>query len=92
MELTIRLLQNHVLIQEDEAEVSKGGIIIPAQAKEKPLRGIIVSVGPGYKDEPMEVKIGDKVLYGQFAGTPIFIDGIEYLLLRETNILALLTP
>jgi chaperonin GroES len=66
------------------------GIIIPDTAKEKPMRGEVVAVGPGKKDEPMSVKVGDQVLYGKYSGTEIAIDGIDYLIMRENDIYAII--
>ena len=76
-----------------EEEVTKGGIIVPDTVKEKPQRGEIIAVGPGRLDEQgkyitMEVKKGDKVLYARYAGTEVKIDDDEYLILRESDILA----
>ena len=65
-------------------------MIIPDTAKEKPQRGSIVAVGSGKKDEPVTVKVGDKVLYGKYAGTELNIDGTDYLIMRESDILAIL--
>jgi chaperonin GroES len=77
----------------DEEEVTKGGIILPDTAKEKPQRGKVVAVGPGRLDDegkrvPIEVKTGDKVLYDKYAGTEVKLDDEEYLILRESNIVA----
>ena len=66
------------------------GIIIPDTAKEKPMRGEVVAVGPGKKDEPMTVKVGDQVLYGKYSGTEIAIDGVDYLIMRENDIYAII--
>jgi len=79
-----------------EEEVTKGGIILPDTAKEKPQRGEIVAVGPGRLDDegkrvPMEVKKGDKVLYEKYAGTEVKLDDEEYLILRESSIVAKLS-
>ena len=80
-------------IQEDER--TKGGIIIPDTAKEKPQQGEIVAVGPGRyeKDKrvPMDVKVGDKVLYGKYSGTEVTVDGEQLLILRESDVLAVLS-
>lgn len=89
--LTIKPLGDRVLVQPAPAEtMTKGGIIIPDTAKEKPQKGIIVAAGPGKKDEPVTVKVGDSVLYGKYAGTEITIDGAEYLIMRESDIFAIL--
>ena len=79
---------DRVLVEPAAAEEkTAGGIIIPDTAKEKPQKGHIVAVGPGKKkDEPMTVKVGDKVLYGKYAGTEINIDGKEYLIMRQDDI------
>jgi chaperonin GroES len=66
------------------------GIIIPDTAKEKPMRGEVIAVGPGKKDEPMTVKVGDQVLYGKYSGTEIAIDGVDYLIMRENDIYAII--
>ena len=71
-------------------ETTKGGIIIPDTAKEKPQRGVVLAVGPGKKDEPTSVKVGETVLYGKYSGTEINIEGEEYLIMRESDILAVI--
>jgi len=68
-----------------------GGIIIPDTAKEKPQKGVIVAAGPGKKDEPMTVKVGDSVLYGKYSGTEIAIDGNNYLMMKEADIYAIIS-
>jgi len=65
------------------------GLIIPDTAKEKPQKGTVVAVGTGKKDEPMTVKVGDTVLYGKYAGTEVSVDGHEYLIMRESDIFAI---
>ena len=79
---------DRVLVEPAAAEEkTTGGIIIPDTAKEKPQKGSIIAVGPGKKkDEPMTVKVGDKVLYGKYAGTEITIEGKEYLIMRQDDI------
>jgi chaperonin GroES len=79
---------DRVLVEPAAAEEkTSGGIIIPDTAKEKPQKGTIVAVGPGKKkDEPITVKVGDKVLYGKYAGTEITIDGTDYLIMRQDDI------
>jgi chaperonin GroES len=67
-------------------EKTKSGIIIPDTAKEKPQRGEIIAVGEALKDEPMELKVGDKVLYGKYAGTEVSIDGTDYLIMKASDI------
>ena len=89
--LNIKPLADRVLIEPAEAEEkTAGGIIIPDTAKEKPQKGTIVAVGPGKKDEPMTVKVGDNVLYGKYAGTEINIKGVEYMIMRESDVVAII--
>lgn len=84
-------LAGKVLIQPKAAEEkTASGIIIPDSAKEKPLQGEIVAVGNAKKDEEMEVKIGDTVLFGKYSGTELSIDGVDYLLMSQTDILFIL--
>lgn len=86
-----RPLAGKVLVKAKEAEVkTASGIIIPDSAKEKPLQGEVVAVGAAKKDETVEVKVGDKVLYGKYAGTEINLDGVDYLLLNQSDILFIL--
>jgi len=88
--LNIKPLADRVLVQPEAAEEkTASGIIIPDTAKEKPMRGTIIAVGNGKKDEPMTVKAGDTVLYGKYSGTEITIDDIEYLIMRESDIFAI---
>jgi len=83
-------LADRVLVEPAAAETkTAGGIIIPDTAKEKPQRGTVVAVGDGKKDEPTTVKAGDTVLYGKYAGTEITIDGKDYLIMRESDIFAI---
>ncbi len=87
--VNIKPLADRVLVQPAAAEEkTAGGIIIPDTAKEKPQKGTVVAVGPGKKDEPMTVNVGDSVLYGKYAGTEITIDGENYLIMRESDIVA----
>jgi chaperonin GroES len=87
----IKPLADRVLVEAAAAEdKTAGGIIIPDTAKEKPQKGTVVAAGPGKKDEPMTVKIGDSVLYGKYAGTEITIDGANYLIMRESDIVAVI--
>ena len=76
----------------EEAEQMRGGLYIPDTAKEKPQQGEVIAVGPGRTEDgkrvPMEVKTGDKVLYGKYSGTEVTIDGAQFLILRESDILA----
>lgn len=89
--VNVKPLADRVLIQPAEAEQkTAGGIIIPDTAKEKPQRGTVVAVGPGKKDEPLTVKVGDLVLYGKYAGTEITVDGSDYLIMRESDIVAII--
>lgn len=84
-------LHDRVIVQAAAAEEkTAGGIIIPDTAKEKPQRGIVIAAGPGKKDEPVTVKKGDVVLYGKYAGTEISLEGVEYLIMRESDILAII--
>ena len=83
--------EDRVLVEAAEAEVkTASGIFIPDTAKEKPQKGTIIAVGDGIKDKPVTVKVGDNVLYGKYAGTEITIDGKEYLIMRESDIYAVL--
>jgi chaperonin GroES len=89
--INIKPLADRVLVEPAAAEErTAGGIIIPDTAKEKPMKGTIVAVGDGKKDEPLTVKTGDKVLYGKYAGTEISVDGNEYLIMRESDIYAVI--
>jgi len=88
--VNIKPLADRVVVEAALAEQkTTGGIIIPDTAKEKPQRGTVLAVGPGKKDEPMTVKIGDMVLYGKYAGTEITIEGSDYLIMRESDIVAI---
>ena len=88
--LKIKPLADRVLLEPLEAETkTASGIIIPDTAKEKPQKGNIVAVGPGTKDNPVTVKIGDSVLYGKYSGTELKLDGKNYLIMRESDILAI---
>lgn len=89
--MTIKPLADRVLIQPAPAEEKTvSGIIIPDTAKEKPLKGSVIAVGNGTKDEEMVLKTGDTVLYGKYAGTEIEIDGEKYLIMRQSDVLAVL--
>lgn len=91
MAVNIKPLADRVLVESAPAEEkTTGGIIIPDTAKEKPQRGKVVAVGSGKKDEPMTVKVGDNVLYGKYAGTEINYEGNDYLIMKESDILAIL--
>jgi chaperonin GroES len=88
--ISVTPLHDRVIVKPAAAEEkTAGGIIIPDTAKEKPQRGTIVAAGPGKKDEPVTVKSGDTVLYGKYAGTEITIEGDDYLIMRESDILAI---
>jgi chaperonin GroES len=87
----IKPLADRVLIEPMAAEEKTAtGIIIPDTAKEKPQKGTIVAVGPGTKDEKMEVKVGDVVLYGKYSGTELTIKGKDYLIMRQSDVLAII--
>lgn len=87
MSVNFTPLADRVLVEPAPVEQkTASGIIIPDTAKEKPLKGTIVAAGNGKKDEPMTVKVGDTVLYGQYSGTEIKIDGKAYLIIRESDI------
>ena len=92
--MSLRPLQDRILVKRVEEETkTAGGIFIPETAKEKPQRGEIVAAGNGKKTEegkvlPLDVKVGDKVLFGKYSGTEIKVDGEEYLIMREDDILA----
>ena len=87
--MTIKPLSDRVLVLPNAAEEkTAGGLFIPDTAKEKPLVGKVVAVGPGTAEIKMEVKEGDTVLYGKFAGTELNIDGVDYLIMRQNDILA----
>ena len=89
--MTIRPLADRVLIEPAPAETKTiGGIIIPDTAKEKPLQGTIVAVGQGTKDEEMILKEGDTVLYGKYAGTELEFEGKKYLVMRQSDVVAIL--
>lgn len=91
MSVNIKPLADRVLIEPAAAETTTAsGIIIPDNAQEKPQRGTVVAVGPGKKDEPTTVKVGDTVLYGKYSGTDLNLDGVDYMIMRETDILAIL--
>jgi chaperonin GroES len=89
--VNITPLHDRVIVKPAAAEEkTAGGIIIPDTAKEKPQRGIVIAAGPGKKDEPMTVKAGDTILYGKYAGTEITFEGADYLIMRESDILAII--
>ena len=89
--MSIKTLEDRVLIEPAPAETKTvGGIIIPDTAKEKPLQGTIVAVGKGTKDEEMVLKEGDTVLYGKYAGTELEFEGKKYLIMRQSDVVAVL--
>ncbi len=94
--MQLKPLADRVVVKPfEEAETIKGGIIIPDTAKEKPMQGEIIEVGPGRTNEegkraPLEVKKGDKVLYGKYSGTEVTVSGEEYLIMRESDIFAII--
>ena len=94
--MKVRTLQDRVLVKRVESETrSAGGIIIPDTAKEKPLEGLVIAVGPGKRLEDgsrvaPEVKEGDRVLFGKYAGTEIKVDGVDHMILKESDILGIL--
>jgi len=90
MSVNIRPLSDRVLIEPAPAEeTTASGIIIPDTAQEKPQRGVVVAVGPGKPDEPTTVKVGDAVLYGKYSGTDLQVEGRDYMIMRESDILAI---
>ena len=90
-QVNVKPLADRVLVEPAAAEQrTAGGIIIPDTAKEKPQKGTVVAIGNGKKDEPLTVKVGDQVLYGKYTGTEINIEGKDYLIMRESDILAVI--
>ncbi|CAI8255619.1 MAG: co-chaperone GroES [Flavobacteriaceae bacterium TMED120] len=88
--MTIKPLADRVLIEPAAAETkTSSGIIIPDTAKEKPQKGTVVAVGPGTKENPITVKVGDQVLYGKYAGTELQHEGKDYLIMKENDLLAI---
>ena len=89
--MNVKPLSDRVLIEPAAAEeVTSGGIIIPDSAKEKPLKGTVKAIGNRTKDEAMVVKVGDTVLYGKYSGTELEFDGVKYLMMRQSDILAII--
>lgn len=87
MSISFKPLADRVLVEPAPAEEkTASGIFIPDTAKEKPLKGVVVAAGNGKKDEPMTVKVGETVLYGQYSGTEIKLDGKTYLIMKESDI------
>jgi chaperonin GroES len=95
--MKVRPLQDRILVKRvEEKETVKGGIIIPDTAKEKPQEGTVIAVGAGKLDDngkriPLEVKVGDKVLFGKYSGNEIKIDDVEHVILREDDILGIIS-
>ena len=93
---TLKPLADRVVVRPSKAEEkTKGGIIVPDTAKEKPVWGEVIATGPGRvaddgKKIPMEIKVGDRVLYGKYSGTEVTIDGQEYLIMRESDLFAIM--
>ena len=88
--LSIQPLADRVLVAPAAAETTtSSGIIIPDTAKEKPQKGTVVAVGPGTKEQPVTVKVGDQVLYGKYSGTELQHEGEDYLIMRESDLLAI---
>lgn len=89
--VNIQPLADRVLVEPAAAEEkTASGLYIPDTAKEKPQKGTVVAVGNGKKDEPLTVKVGDTVLYGKYSGTELSVDGVDYLIMREADIFAIL--
>lgn len=94
--MSIRPLNDRILVvREKEEKKTKGGILIPDSAKEKPIRGKVVAIGPGKRDEngnriPMDVKKGDKILFGKYAGTEIKIEEVEHVFMKEDDVLGII--
>ena len=89
--VNVKPLADRVLVEAAPAETkTAGGLIIPDTAKEKPMKGKVLAVGNGKIDEPMTVKVGDTVLYGKYAGTELKLEGTDYLIMREDDILAII--
>ena len=87
----IKPLADRVLVEPKEAETkTASGLYIPDTAKEKPQEGKVIAAGPGKKDEPMEVKVGDEVIYGKYAGTEVTVEGKKYLIVKQSDTLAIL--
>ena len=87
--MNVKPLADRVLVEPKEAETkTASGLFIPDTAKERPQAGTVVAVGPGKKDEPMELKVGDKVLYGKYAGTELNVDGKIYIMMRQSDVMA----
>ena len=91
MSVNFKPLADRVLVEPNAAETTTAyGIIIPDTAKEKPQEGTVIAVGPGKKDEPTTVAVGDKVLYGKYSGSELKLDGKDYLIVKESDILGII--
>ncbi len=89
--MNIKPLADRVLVEPKEAETkTASGLYIPDTAKEKPQQGKVIATGSGKKDEPMELKVGDIILYGKYSGTEITVEGKEYLMMRQSDVLAVI--
>ena len=89
--MKVKPLSDRVLIEPNPAEEkTAGGLFIPDTAKEKPLAGKVIAVGPGTSDVKMEVKVGDEVIYGKYAGTEVSVEGKDYIIMRQSDILAII--
>jgi len=87
----IKPLADRVLVEAQEAETkTASGLFIPDSAKEKPQQGVIIAVGNGKKDEPMELKVGDKVMYGKYSGSEVSFEGKDYLIMRQSDVIAVI--
>ena len=87
----LKPLGTRVVVEPKEAEtMTAGGLYIPDNAKEKPMQGTVIAAGPGSKDEPMEVKKGDEVLFGKYSGTEVTVEGKKYLIIKQSDIFATL--
>ena len=92
--MKFRPLHDRIMVTLDQEQKTAGGIIIPDTAKEKPIEGIVVAVGPGTKDDQgkmhaLDVKVGDRVLFGKWSGTEVKIDGKEYLIMKESDVMGI---
>jgi chaperonin GroES len=88
--VSVKPLHDRILVEPAAAETkTASGLYIPDTAKEKPQRGTVIAVGSGKKDEPITVKVGDTVLYGKYSGTELQVDGKDYLIMRESDIFAI---
>jgi chaperonin GroES len=96
MKVKVRPLSDRVLIEQSDAnKVTKGGIVLPDNAKEKPQKGEVIAVGNGKKNDegkcsPLDVKVGDSILFGKYAGTEVKVEGDEFLMMREDDVLAVI--